>query len=209
MSKIFGIGLPKTGTTSLGRALEVLGYTVVHDPENFDQIDRHDAATDSRIADTFEELDRRYPGSKFIYTVRDRQAWVRSLVGQFEKTDLDFKQRKKPGTIARYKRLYGTATIDEAAMLAAFERYEQRVQRYFQNRDDLLTIDVCVPGDKWPELCRFLEQPVPDMPFPHLNRAPSGWTRWARHLHIKRKHLRRGTKAVRRALSGCVWGRPG
>lgn len=207
MSKVFGIGLPKTGTTSLRRALEMLGYTVVHDPETFDQIDRHDAATDSRVADTFEELDRRYPGSRFIYTARDRQAWVKSLVHQFEKTDMDFKRRKNPETIARYERLYGAATIDETAMLAAFDRYEQRVHQYFQGRDDLLIIDVCAPGDKWPAICRFLGQPVPDAPFPHLNRTPSAWRRWGRYLHIKRKQLRRNTRTIRQTLSFYGWGR--
>lgn len=207
MSKIFCIGLPKTGTTSLRRALEMLGYTVVHDPETFDQINRHDAATDSRIADAFEELDRRYPGSRFIYTVRDRQAWVKSLVHQFEKTDMAFKHRKKSGTIARYKRLYGTATIDETAMLAAFDRYEQRVRRYFHGRDDLLTVDLCAPGDKWPALCRFLGRPVPDVPFPYLNRTPSRWKRWGKHLHLKTKHLRRKTKTFRRTVSFYAWGR--
>ncbi|MYB38989.1 MAG: hypothetical protein F4Y26_16720 [Gammaproteobacteria bacterium] len=35
---------------------------------------------------------------------------------------------------------------------------------------DLLVLDF-ERGDGWPELCAFLGEPVPDTPFPHVNRG--------------------------------------
>jgi hypothetical protein len=45
------------------------------------------------------------------------------------------------------------------------------VRAYFAGRpDDLL--EVCwEAGDGWKELASFLGQPVPALPFPHLNKA--------------------------------------
>ena len=46
--KILGIGLSRTGTTSLTRALEILGLRAVHFPRRLREIRRHDAATYAR-----------------------------------------------------------------------------------------------------------------------------------------------------------------
>ena len=71
-SKIFGIGLSKTGTTSLARALEILGYktrdylgvtSYSHgDLSSIDLevIDSNDAFTDTPVPSFYRELDR-YP----------------------------------------------------------------------------------------------------------------------------------------------------
>ena len=97
-SKVFGIGLSKTGTTSLHAALEILGYragTFRHmrdlgldhwfrgdfSPNYLKDLD---AVTDLPVATWFRELDIRYPGSKFILTVRPRDSWLQSIKRQFE-----------------------------------------------------------------------------------------------------------------------------
>ena len=49
-AKIFGIGLSKTGTSSLSEALEILGYSTVHFPRSLSEIAYYDAATDSTVA---------------------------------------------------------------------------------------------------------------------------------------------------------------
>ena len=56
--KIFGVGLPKTGTTSLSEALRILGYTSIHYPTSFDQIKEFDSATDSFVAINYKKLDK-------------------------------------------------------------------------------------------------------------------------------------------------------
>ena len=94
-SKIFGVGLSKTGTTSLARALEILGYktrdylgVTRYSPSDLSSIDlqiidSNDAFTDTPIPSFYRELDTRYPGSKFILTVRDTDDWLQSCKKQF------------------------------------------------------------------------------------------------------------------------------
>ena len=83
--KIFGIGLSKTGTTSLHVALEILGYSSVHYPVTWEEFDRYDAAHDITVASRFEELDKLYPGSRFILTLRDLNQWLRSCENHFDR----------------------------------------------------------------------------------------------------------------------------
>jgi hypothetical protein len=86
-NKIFNIGLPKTGTTSLHQALKELGFMSVHNPRPFRKQaaegQYHFEPDDWRALNNFGEhcypqLDQAYPNSKFILTVRDEQAWLAS-----------------------------------------------------------------------------------------------------------------------------------
>ena len=77
--KVLGVGLSKTGTSSLSAALTILGYRTVHYPpldRLRELLDDSDAATDTPVACSFRELDRQYPGSRFILTVRDPDSWL-------------------------------------------------------------------------------------------------------------------------------------
>jgi Sulfotransferase domain len=164
-SKIFGIGLAKTGTTSLNDAFAILGISSIGCPESVSAIRRFDAATDGIVAARFEELDRAYPGSKYIYTVRERESWVRSYMRHY--------QRKQPslhGHEDLTKTLYGTTGTEKDVLLDAYERHEHHVLEYFRNRpDDLLVMDICDGCADWGSLCAFLGKPVPDEPFPSSN----------------------------------------
>lgn len=73
-AKGFGIGLSKTGTISLFAALALLGYRAAE----------HDVATDLPLAAFYPQLDERYPGSKFILTLRDmaREALLERRLGE-------------------------------------------------------------------------------------------------------------------------------
>ena len=97
--KVICAGLAKTGTTSLARALQVLGYNVYdfkehcefhlqqwldsfetgHHP-NFKEIYQGvDAVTDVPPAFWFEEISAVFPEAKVILTVRDSEdAWLKS-----------------------------------------------------------------------------------------------------------------------------------
>ena len=93
MTKVFGIGFHKTGTSSLAKALERLGYTVCgarrdlvepavsNDLDKlFKVIDQYDACQDNPWPILFRELDEHYPGSKFILIERDPDKWLRSAI---------------------------------------------------------------------------------------------------------------------------------
>lgn len=73
LQKYFGIGPPKTGTTSLYRAFKILGFNSKHcfTPKEYQKgIDDYQFVNDTPIHWYYQKLDRLYPGSKLIYTYR-------------------------------------------------------------------------------------------------------------------------------------------
>lgn len=190
-AKIFGIGLSRTGTNSLTRALEILGYErslhwkhnrkVLGWPEFF----YADAATDTPCSAQFEALYHAFEGSKFIYTTRDLQSWKRSIRNHFgveqpadlrrlhgradlwgEGTDWNFynairKIQIREGLYARYD-----------SWEEAYHSHNERVHRFFDDKtdDEFLEINI-VGGDGWDVLCPFLEADTPNQTFPHTNKS--------------------------------------
>ena len=164
-NKIFGVGLSRTGTSSLNQAFIELGLKAVHFPETPGAIDAHDAASDTPIADKFVELDAAYPGSLFILTVRPVEDWLSSVerfwaaFGQFTFS---------PEIMVLHRRLYGAALFDRPLYAAAYARHVKHVREYFRDRPrDLLEMNVCA-GEGWGPLCAFLEVPVPPTDFPKI-----------------------------------------
>ncbi|MHA3702247.1 sulfotransferase family protein [Jatrophihabitans sp. YIM 134969] len=180
---VFGVGLNKTGTTSLAAACKILGFRTLHhhalrlspaeinarlDRAAAEQVSpfRHAARLrtfraffDVRaVSRHFDHLDRQLPGSKFVLHTRDVEAWLDSRAQHVARN-------------AESGRSAWTAE-DREASRALYERQTARVTSYFADRPgDLLTIDVTA-GQGWDVLCPFLGVPVPDQPFPFANRAP-------------------------------------
>src|SRR5688572_11781492 len=94
--KIFCIGWHKTGTTTLGDSLLILGYNVMGSRLDMaEPLLRGDIETPLAVAQKFQafqdvpwaalfkELDERFPNSKFIVTERDEQKWLLSASTHF------------------------------------------------------------------------------------------------------------------------------
>lgn len=161
--KIFGIGLAKTGTTSLNAALQMMGYRAEHAIGDWSEIDKLDAVTDE-LARDYPKLDERYPGSKFILTVRELESWLKSCAHHFRNEI----PADHPHS-AYIKDVYGVTIYDEAKFRQAYQRHLESAQRYFANRPgDLLVMDVC-GGEGWSKLCPFLGVKTPSTPFPREN----------------------------------------
>lgn len=174
-SKVFCIGFHKTGTTSLEKALELLGYRVTgsfgtRDPNIADKVHdmadelvaRYDAFQDNPWPVLYRDMDEKYPGSKFILTMRSPESWISSQVRDFGLRETPMRQW-----------IYGVGCPEgnEDVYVARYERHNREVLEYFRERpDDLLILDL-PRGDGWPELCAFLGEPAPDKPFPHANKA--------------------------------------
>ena len=175
--KIFGIGLSKTATNSLCDALAILGYELIHyPPQNiFDVVERCDGCADLPTCALYKELDSRFPGRKFILTIRDRGRWLASAQKHFE---------RRPGsTVSEWgdlnrERVYGSRNPTTADFLRTYDTYHQGVQKYFEGREqDLLVLNIADEDDDaviWKQLCDFMEKDVPEnTPFPHGNAAPT------------------------------------
>ena len=95
-TRLFCIGLSRTGTLSLTKALTMLGVETVHypeDPETQEQLKKGDfnlsiletahSLTDKPIAPNYEQHSDRFPGSKFILTTRPSDSWLLSMEMHF------------------------------------------------------------------------------------------------------------------------------
>jgi hypothetical protein len=195
--RIFGLGLTRTGTSSLTRALELLGYRSLHYPHDdrtqsevkaflaggddrlrLSVLEKYDALTDAvPICATFEGLDAAYPGSKFVLTVREKESWLESCqrfiggwIDPWQVADPDLPNLDYIRSI--HWKIYGTPTFDRERFSCAHDEYHERVRRYFRDRpDDLLTIDICA-GEGWDPLCEFLALPHPETQFPYVKKTP-------------------------------------
>jgi hypothetical protein len=163
--KIFGIGLTRTGTTSLTEALKMLGYSAVHQPLSYEEIKKHQASTDTAIAARFPILDVFYPNSKFILTTRDKDSWIKSAaLTPRHSNDLLW-------LLEGRAILYKTTTFDKKKFMQAYDDYHDLVHNYFSGRcNDLLILDL-KEADKWGKLCDFLSKPIPTIDYPHLNKG--------------------------------------
>ncbi len=176
---VFGIGFHKTGTSSLGKALGMLGYRVRgvtgnKDPDIADKLHelawstidrgRYDAFQDNPWPILFREIDRRYPGSKFVLTVREPERWIASQVRHFGTETTPMRELiYGPGR--------GCPLGNESVYRARYERHNAEVREYFAGRPDDFVEMRLERGDGWGKLCRLLEVDTPCAPYPHANAA--------------------------------------
>lgn len=184
--KVFGIGLSRTGTTSLCNALSMLGYSSIHwaNPLTLeligeDDIPLFDAFTDITVCTDFEGLAARWPDARFIHTMRPRDSWVRAFAAHYARAHGtgDFQELQAlaatpdsfhhgTGFLDVHDRLYFRHPSPEAA----WDAHEARVRRFFASQPPGRCLEFSVfRGDGWAELCAFLGKPVPAAPFPWDN----------------------------------------
>lgn len=182
--RVFGLGLSKTGTSSLGEALNRLGIPSIHYPYDettyrelregryrLSVLERYRAVVDIPVAPFYAQLDAAFPGSRFILTVRDEASWLRSaemhwrLLGEWRNAYPDFNRFHEFISPC----VYGTVGFNRERFAYVYRTHTRNVREYFAARPhDLLVLDVC-GGEGWEPLCGFLDEPVPDEPFPHAN----------------------------------------
>jgi hypothetical protein len=188
-TRIFGVGMHKTGTTSLHIALRMLGFESAHwknahwaraiweEVTGYGKSRRVEfgyALSDLPIAALYRELDRNYPGSKFILTVRNEGAWLKSVENHWSSQFNPFRGQwdTDPFTHQIHKAIYGQKNFDALRFLARFRRHNREVTKYFKDRPgDLLTMDMS-NGSGWPELCAFLDRPIPAAVYPKMLVTP-------------------------------------
>ncbi|MCV2881874.1 sulfotransferase family protein [Actibacterium sp. XHP0104] len=178
--KVFCIGFQKTGTSSLGLALEKLGYRVAgyypfrdmahQDGLTMAEVEQRaievmrdfDAAQDTPWPVLYRELDAAFPGSKFIHISRGSDAWLNSATNDFNTF---------PNQI--HNLIYGSPFPigHEADWLARYDRHNAEVRAYFADRpDDFISLELEKGEVNWDKICGFLGVPVPNIPWPHANK---------------------------------------
>ena len=178
-TKVFVIGLNKTGTTSLGDALHILGYRrfgwydfksrkLFHDwySDNLDPMIKYtmefDAFEDLPWPFVYQEMATLYPDAKFVLSLRaNEEVWWKSI------------SRHTARRIwIGHHLVYGSysAAEDKDAYINLYVRHQQQVHKYFKDQPErLLEINIDKGGD-WTTLCDFLDiSSIPQSPFPKSN----------------------------------------
>lgn len=181
---LFGIGVPKSGTNSLHRALGILGISSRHlgSDEAVGRTDIHetfranatqgnkpldgiidaDALVDSPMPDMYRTLAGLYPDSRFVLTYRPPTdcalSWMRMIYYKKPKRSRDMSQWPEE-----------IKTFDGYARWA--ERHVAQVLDYFKTQPERLLIMDCRDNsaDLWSSLRRFVGRPDKTMyrAYPH------------------------------------------
>jgi hypothetical protein len=179
--KVFGLGLNKTGTTSLGISLSRLGFRHVSCRRDLLQLYRAgDLTAIFRVCDQYEAFDdwpyplmyrelfdRYRDRARYVLTTRSTpERWLASLKSHALRT-LPEAHCRKLAYGFDYPHGY------EREHLALYESHNAAVRAHFQSAGaSHLLLEVCWEnGDGWPQLCRFLKCRLPRRPFPHANKS--------------------------------------
>ena len=195
--KLIGAGFGRTGTSSLKAALEMIGYgpcyhmqEVIKHPShvgawlragqgeaiNFASLlHGYQAGVDYPVANFYQELMATFPEAKVLLSVRDPHNWYRStydtiyqvhfLPRWFRWVNPLFHRFLTMVELNVWQNLFAGQFEDEARALQIFADHNEKVKATVPP-EKLLIFDVRAG---WGPLCAFLEVPVPEQPFPHIN----------------------------------------
>jgi len=193
--RVVGAGVGRTGTHSLKLALEqLLGGRCYHMVEVFERPDdiarwqdavdgkpvdwealmqEYDAAVDWPVAGFWPELSAAFPDAIVLLSTRpSAEAWWKSAndtIFEVSRRDappdpvMQAQMRMIQGLLDRFTPDWSKA----AAAQAAYERHNAAV-RAAVPKERLVEWR---PGDGWEPICTALALPVPDAPFPHVNKT--------------------------------------
>jgi len=187
---VIGAGFGRTGTSSLKVALEQLGigrcYHMIEvfpnpaapafwervadgEPFRWEEIfEGFSATVDWPAGAYYRELMDYYPEAKVILTERDPEKWYRSCQdtilspSHFE----ELKGTPFEGMIRKIVFATFQGNIhDHDHLIDIYTRHNAEVRRVVP-AERLLVYRV---SEGWAPLCEFLDLPIPDAPFPHVN----------------------------------------
>ena len=149
-NKVFIIGLPRTGTTSICVALLHLGYKVAHTAYTEKAITTAEVIADTPIFCDYQQLAEQYPQAKFIYLTRDLSLWlpsIRQLLQRMHKNIVRDDGGFNPILKRCYKKVFAPFCLENVKqdefLKQCYQRHYDEVQCYFVKRpQDILFIDV-------------------------------------------------------------------
>jgi hypothetical protein len=199
---VIGPGFGRTGTMSLKHALEQLGFGPCHHMEEVfahpEQVPYWQAVVAGRPvvwddvfagycsqmdwpgAHAWRKLAIAYPQAKVVLSVRPEASWWTSFSATIGVLFDDPDQVPLPPHLRTMldvviemiqAQTFGCSPTDREGVLAAYRRRTEEVCAAFP-AGRLLVFDV---AEGWAPLCRFLDVPVPDTPFPRMNTTEQFW----------------------------------
>lgn len=195
--RVLGLGFPRTGTTSLRRALEILGVgschhmmVLNHEPHRValweavadgvpGSVERalagFDAAVDNPACSLWPALRRAFPQANVVLTVRDPHAWYASYMEAIHHNTFA-PAAPHPPEVERMARLLRRVWLEGVLGGVPDDApdHEARCVDAFVRHVEAVTSQVpdalvYEVEQGWEPLCELLGRPVPDLPFPHRN----------------------------------------
>jgi hypothetical protein len=197
-NKIICLGQPKTGTKTLKQIFVQLGkkasgdplcflrnnsdYTTVNDipidTNNFfnnisylqKNLEMFDFFHDVPYSFNYELIDKQYPNSKYILTIRDEEDWFKSLI--------NYQHIPNTSTMSLLNVIYHHEIImneHKDEVIGLYRKYNNDVITYFKDTPEkLLIIDLCDKNknelDIIQNICKFTKLNIPiNFVFPHMN----------------------------------------
>ena len=185
--KIIGAGFPRTGTTTLKMSLELLGFEkayhfkdLIADPgklKHWQEIENTGHTDYGRLFDGYQAsvdfpgypyyklLMKKYPNAKVILTLRDFDGWYESnynTIWQVEPINDCLEFMRNTYLIKQFNNKFDSREIAEKV----FQAHNNEVIEFVPKKR-LLVYEV---KDGWEPLCSFLDRPIPEETFPHLNK---------------------------------------
>jgi sulfotransferase family protein len=195
--RVIGVGLPRTGTTSLQAALEILGFGPCHHMAELidkpdqskqfiraydkDKVDFHallkgyGSAVGAPAADFYKEIREVYPQAKLVLTVRDSaEKWFESFDSTIRLVSAD----------KTFYYLIYLAEVVRLQILVCQKGWQKwtseygRIGPWFYDQYNARVINENKEGEVlvfnvkegWAPLCKFLGVDIPqNIPFPKLN----------------------------------------
>ncbi len=167
---VINIGYGHAGTSSLNEALNILGYSSIHDADGdviYDNISnnrnifdgfipKYNAFTDYPFIDEkiLETMIEQYPEEYYVYTKRN----YRDMYKSARVMAINYGYKRPP--------LF-TDWIKEQ------KEKQSYIESVLKNNLDLkvLEFNVCDKGHGWSELCTFLNEEILNDKFPQLNKG--------------------------------------
>lgn len=176
MNKLFIIGLPRTGTTSISVTLLDYGFKVAHTAYTKRAFELAEVISDAPCFCDYQELDALFPNSKFVYLERDLNLWIPSM--RMLLTKMLPELTPKTGYLnPQLKRCITTSfnlantenPLSDAHLSMSYREHQTAVLRYFSGRTDLLSINISTPGSLKNLLTFLAVHDEYANNFPHLN----------------------------------------
>lgn len=191
--KVFCIGTWKTGTTSMGFALNKLikgkhlGWEdhirTMYYKNEYDSIKNmsydYDTFDDTpwNCLDVFPTMFKLHKDSKFVLTTRNENAWISSMI-RFYKNDLN--KMPRPSIVKEnYQRQLGIFGFNVENMVNIskskdlwikwFKTRNEYVIDFFKDTNKLLVYNIS-DNLGWEPICNFLNKDIPPIEFPHKNK---------------------------------------
>src|ERR1700722_8238266 len=184
--RVVGVGLSRTGTSSLAKALEILGIRTSHfmdgvDPSQWlghlsgvgrppsltEMYQDFDAVCDIPAACFSRQFAKEFPNCLFILTIRSADSWLKSMQRHCEKIIAGDPMWISSFGAWLHEFVYGSRQFQPNLYLSRYNTHNASVVEIVP-AERLLVYDLC-DGAGWLPLCRFLNKPVPNVAFPHCD----------------------------------------